>query len=947
MKKKRTDGNRPSLTLKKKGRVKVKKHDDGFSKREISSVNYLEKLMERGDFDAVQRNAAKTIYRELTNRILRERAVYLGAFALSMLGRHKDSYDFLQKHDFVPVNLDRAYLECYLYIKMNKSGDTIRAAAKYLRLSRAEYPPDEKILRSCSVFGYEVHNNAGLAYNNTGDSFKAIREFRKAIQLKPDYIQSYTNLITVFYDQKEFREALNVAEQALKHFPDNPLIRSMQGIAMFTLGDVESGQDVLEKVVEEYPHSADAVSNLGVMWEKRGELEKARECYHKALELDPIHKNTRLNLFRLEVGHFGKRPTISLCMIVKNEEEHLPRCLESVQGAVDQIVVVDTGSTDRTPDIAREYGAELYFHPWKNSFSEARNNSIRYATGDWIIYLDADEELYEEDKVILREAAENTDASVISIQIFNPLSKVMEGYLRFPRMWRNFLGFRFEGIVHNQLIYDGKTCLSEIRIRHYGYGLSRDKMLKKFDRSERLLLEQLEENPYNNFALFNIAQIKRGQGDQDAVIKYASRILEANDGKDPVSRHLYLMALEQMTTAYANKNEYENSIEYGLKAIEEKPDYFDPMLTLGIIYSLKKDLDRSLYYYKLFLEYAANFDAVGDTSNLIYNNLGSQFLANYGIGVILRGRGQLDEAEYYLNKVVDEAEHHACVHHELGLIAYARKDYDRAVKEFERDLQFNEDSQKSMLMLGKIYDELGDTGKTIEFFTRVLEKKPDLVKMRFGLAQKLFELSELEQANEHLRIVLEKAPDLIDGFRLKGNIEFALGEFESAAASYEKYMEAQDTDYKIIGNLGNSYLRLQMYDKAIECYKKGIELKPDYAINHLNLAVCYRKMERWAEAAAEFMEYHNLNPTDERILVQVADCLTWSGRFTRALDYYEKYISFHPGDYQAIFKLSECYRLNGALEAAVAGYRAVLQINPDFEPVQKMLMLVEQEAAHA
>ena len=86
-------------------------------------------------------------------------------------------------------------------------------------------------------------------------------------------------------------------------------------------------------------------------------------------------------------------PKLSLCMIVKNEEKFLAGCLESVKNIVDEIIIVDTGSTDKTIEIANSYNAKVYHFEWKNDFSLARNESIKHATGDWILILDADERL--------------------------------------------------------------------------------------------------------------------------------------------------------------------------------------------------------------------------------------------------------------------------------------------------------------------------------------------------------------------------------------------------------------------------------------------------------------------------------------------------------------------------------------------------------------------------
>ena len=86
---------------------------------------------------------------------------------------------------------------------------------------------------------------------------------------------------------------------------------------------------------------------------------------------------------------------VSIAMMVRNEEKNLPRCLESIKGLLAlgvQLVVVDTGSLDKTIEICKQYGAEIYHHAWENNFAKHRNISFSYATGDWIIQLDADEE---------------------------------------------------------------------------------------------------------------------------------------------------------------------------------------------------------------------------------------------------------------------------------------------------------------------------------------------------------------------------------------------------------------------------------------------------------------------------------------------------------------------------------------------------------------------------
>ena len=97
-------------------------------------------------------------------------------------------------------------------------------------------------------------------------------------------------------------------------------------------------------------------------------------------------------------------PRISLCMIARDEAAQLPRCLASVRGAVDEVVLVDTGSRDRTREIAREHGARVESFAWCDDFAAARNASLARASGDWVLVLDADEELPEATRAGLRAA---------------------------------------------------------------------------------------------------------------------------------------------------------------------------------------------------------------------------------------------------------------------------------------------------------------------------------------------------------------------------------------------------------------------------------------------------------------------------------------------------------------------------------------------------------------
>ena len=206
------------------------------------------------------------------------------------------------------------------------------------------------------------------------------------------------------------------------------------------------------------------------------------------------------------------QPTISLCMIVKNEAEQIRDCLKSVHAHVDQMIVVDTGSTDQTVDIATEMGAEVYHYQWTNDFAAARNVSLGYAQSEWIIFLDADERIRSNQTISLKECLHRAPSTVfaLSTTIFNYASdehhETEMSVHEQIRIFRNHCSLRFIGRVHEQLIDSTNQRPiphpSTIKIDHFGYTPT---IWQKQGKNERLGLyrDVLKETP-SPFAHFNL-----------------------------------------------------------------------------------------------------------------------------------------------------------------------------------------------------------------------------------------------------------------------------------------------------------------------------------------------------------------------------------------------------------------------------------------------------------
>jgi glycosyltransferase involved in cell wall biosynthesis len=198
-------------------------------------------------------------------------------------------------------------------------------------------------------------------------------------------------------------------------------------------------------------------------------------------------------------------------MIVKNEEKYLRDCLTSVFGIVDDIVIVDTGSTDNTIEIAKEFGARIFHFPWINDFAAARNFALDQTDKGWILYLDADEKLSpssvkELNKITSSFPSKAYLCNVISIAEKDTPSTVM----MYPRLFPARKAVRFVGKVHEQIedsIHRNKIPLlvSKVNITHIGYNIPKEELKLKAERNLQLLFEEYKTNP-SGYISFQIAQ---------------------------------------------------------------------------------------------------------------------------------------------------------------------------------------------------------------------------------------------------------------------------------------------------------------------------------------------------------------------------------------------------------------------------------------------------------
>ncbi len=302
---------------------------------------------------------------------------------------------------------------------------------------------------------------------------------------------------------------------------------------------------------------------------------------------------------------------LSVAMIVKDEEHNIRRALDSIKDVADEIVVVDTGSTDNTPNIVREYTEKLYFHPWKNDFSEARNNSLKYPTCEWVLIFDADEEVSQEFRSGIRDFLKSLPEDVNTVYL-PTLSYLDWDFKRTetastPRIFRNGT-VHYENIVHNQAIYKPKVVNANFLIYHYGYIWTRKLRKQKYERTATLIRKHLEQCKNDQEKLYYLIQLYKtektgGKLHQAAEVGWQALQLMKRLSSIPAIglEFLYIFSIDLINAGLDDL-----AIQLAQTAINATPDYPDPYLSMINVHLKKHQWQKLVEYYEKFTKAVEN-----------------------------------------------------------------------------------------------------------------------------------------------------------------------------------------------------------------------------------------------------------------------------------------------------------------------------------------------------
>ncbi len=533
-------------------------------------------------------------------------------------------------------------------------------------------------------------------------------------------------------------------------------------------------------------------------------------------------------------------PSISICMIVKDEEELLPTCLESVKDHVDEIIVVDTGSTDRTVEIATKYNAKIYHHEWENSFSKARNYSLKYATCDWILILDADEEIDGNDVSGLKSLLRQSDADLIYLQVFD---KTMDGEIvsvsNSERLFRNHLGIHYEGIVHNTLKYKCGTETSSIKIYHYGYNLDEEKMERKFVRTSTLLRGQIKNNPHNPMPHHFLAIAFSSRNKYDECIEealQAIKLFELNN----IDTNVMLLTCYTVSVAFYNKKDLVNAEKYALKAINLYPDYQDGHYILSSIYMRNKDYDKCVYATNKFLDLVDRIKSnPTEAMQIPYNNIQNICHALTRLTVVYFEQNRDSEGIQALKEAVSVASNKDNPYLSIGKYFIEQNNFKLAEKILKIGLQDYPDSKKVLYYISELYENFDKLDNALNYYKKILDIYPEEV-----LAQ--YRIGFLYMKDSHYNDAISVFKSLCSGSRNHIGALYNLGiayeqnnDIPNAKEAYERILRVEPENTEALVRLGSLFLNDSCLYNAKECFIKTINLGKYLLEAHLAMSRIY------------------------------------------------------------------------------------------------------------
>jgi GT2 family glycosyltransferase/tetratricopeptide (TPR) repeat protein len=498
---------------------------------------------------------------------------------------------------------------------------------------------------------------------------------------------------------------------------------------------------------------------------------------------------------------------LSLCMIVRDNEPTIRACLESIRPWVDEMVIVDTGSRDRTPEICRELGARVFHAPWPDSFSAARNESLRHARGEWIFWMDSDDTISTACGRGLKSLADGPhDERVLGyvMQVHCP-GAGCEGHLDTTvvdhvKLFRNRADLRFEFRIHEQIIpairrAGGEVAWTDLYVVHSGADHTPEGRQRKLVRDLRLLELDLAERPEHPFVLFNLGMTYADAGQHDEAVAHLRRSLAAADPGESQVRKAYALLVGSLT----HLQRHDEALDVCRQARSQFADDRELLFREGLLAHELGRLEEAERAYQAVL-------STREARHFMSLHQGiAGFKTHHNLALVYTDQGVLDRAEEQWRSALAEAPDYADGWRGLGDCLFRQEKRDELRQVIAQLCADPRLRAVGLVLTGRLAASEGEPAAAERAYREAADTG-DAQALR-ALSQFLFETGRPTAAEAALRALVEHEP-------------------EDPSAHH---------------NLGTVLLLSRRFDEAVVAYRRSLDLRPDAAGTQAQLRVALQR----------------------------------------------------------------------------------------------------------
>jgi len=545
------------------------------------------------------------------------------------------------------------------------------------------------------------------------------------------------------------------------------------------------------------------------------------------------------------------RPTISLSMIVRNEERFIGQCLGSVKDFVDEMIVVDTGSTDRTAEIAQQFGATVLDHTWNGDFSEARNYSISKASGDWILILDADERLAERDAQRLRELARNSQADGLKL--------IQRTYLQDanfvcasvnPRDYAE--GREYSDCVNVSVI---RFFRNDPRIRYAG---------RVHELVEPAFLSRRLVHDPTNVVIHHFGKV----GDPAHLERKKQLYLDLGRQK-VLDEPENALAQFELGVQFYELGQYSNCVGYFKEALKLNPEYDLALLYIAKAFHMTSQMAEAASYFQECLKrFPTNDKVLFDFANFVRD----------------RGNGKAALKLYQKAIVANPA--HALALFNMGVLCFQLGEPDRAIGFIERALNLNPENRTFHENFARLPLPKSVIPAAARLLKRYIGKFPRSADCLESLADMQFKIGQFEKAARVADDAIALDPQRANALLTRAHAQMSLGRLSEAEESYGAALCLDASNLDCLMNLATIAETRGDKARARFWYLRILDAHPGHTQALKRFAAAQTTAGVDPEAAAALERACPSDLSDPQCLLLVGSLLERAGRLGSATKLY-------------------------------------------------------------